>query len=168
MLRINKQTDYGIVLLAHAATRGAGSDGAPLTARFLAESSGIPAAMVSKTLKLLCREGFLESQRGVNGGYELARPADEICIADIIRATEGPLSVTECGTGDDCNCNIELQCNVRLNWQRLNSAIHSALAGITLSDMLEDPAPCSTAVEKAFSVWPPESDTDSSGNEVTP
>lgn len=167
MLRINKQTDYGIVLLAHAATHGSNSGGSPLTARFFAEASGIPAAMVSKTLKLLCREGFLESQRGVNGGYELARAADDICIADVIHATEGPLSVTECSTGEDCNCNIELKCNVRLNWQRLNSAIHAALAGITLADMLEDIVPCSAVVEEAFSVWPPDSSTVSSSGEVS-
>lgn len=167
MLRINKQTDYGIVLLAHVASRRDSSDGSPLTARFLAETSGIPFTMVSKTLKLLCREGFLASQRGVNGGYELARSAADICVADVIHATEGPLSVTECGTGDDCNCNIELQCNVRLNWQQLNNAIHAALSGITLADMLEDPAPCAPMVEEAFSVWPSSSNPEATGDDST-
>jgi Rrf2 family protein len=52
--------------------------------------------MVAKTLKILAREGLLASHRGVKGGYSLARPAEEISMAEIVAALEGPIALTEC------------------------------------------------------------------------
>ena len=62
----------------------------------LAEEVRLPLPTVSKILKLLTREGLLESHRGIKGGYSLARPAEEISMAEIIACLEGPIAITEC------------------------------------------------------------------------
>jgi Rrf2 family protein len=90
MLRMTKQTDYGIVLMTHLAQAASGQFSAPE----LAEALRIPPPMVSKILKLLARDGLLVSHRGVRGGYALARPAAEISVAQVIGALEGSLAMT--------------------------------------------------------------------------
>jgi FeS assembly SUF system regulator len=130
MIRITKQTDYGIVLLTHLAVHPERQFNAP----DLAAEAQLPLPMVSKILKLLVREGLLASHRGVKGGYSLARPPREISMAEIVAALEGPIAITEC-IDEMGNCFHEPICQVRSNWQRINAAVRDALAGITLAEM---------------------------------
>lgn len=131
MIRITKTTDYGIVLLTHMADDPARRSNAP----DLAEETQLPLPMVSKILKLLAREGLLDSQRGVNGGYSLARAPREITVSEIIAALEGPIAITECIDDTPGECSQEPVCPLRSNWQLINTAIRSALDGLRLSDM---------------------------------
>jgi FeS assembly SUF system regulator len=130
MIRITKLTDYGIVLLTHLA----GQPERQFNAPDLAAEAQLPLPMVSKVLKLLVREGLLISHRGVKGGYSLGRPPREISMAEIIAALEGPIAITEC-IDEAGDCFHEPICQVRSNWQRINAAVRSALAGITLAEM---------------------------------
>ncbi len=130
MIRITKQTDYGIVLLTHLAAFPERQFNAPE----LAAEAHLPLPMVSKILKLLAREGLLTSHRGVKGGYGLARQAEEISMAEIIAALEGPIAITEC-ISVESDCSHEALCPVRSNWQRINDAVRAALMGISLSEM---------------------------------
>jgi len=130
MIRITKQTDYGIVLLTHLAAQPERQYNAPE----LAAEAHLPLPMVSKILKLLARENLLLSHRGVKGGYSLARQPEAISMAEIISALEGPIAITECISVEG-DCSHEPLCPVRSNWRRINQAVRSALAGITLAEM---------------------------------
>jgi FeS assembly SUF system regulator len=136
MIRITKQTDYGIVLLTHLAAQPDRHVNAPE----LAAETQLPLPMVSKILKLLVREGLLLSHRGVKGGYSLTRDPREMTMAEIIAALEGPIAITECieVSGD---CSHERLCPVRSNWHRINAAVREALEGITLAEMTAPLAP---------------------------
>jgi len=129
MIRITRQTDYGIVLLTHMA----GDLERRFNAPELAEEVRLPLPTVSKILKLLTREGLLASHRGIKGGYSLARLPEEISMAAVIACLEGPIAITECV--DDSGCVFEKTCRVRGNWQRINAAIRTALEGISLAEM---------------------------------
>jgi FeS assembly SUF system regulator len=131
MLRVTKLADYGIVMLTYFAT----NDGCTFNARDIAQAARLPLPVVSKVLKLLTRSGLLSSQRGIKGGYGLARRPQEITVAEIIRALEGPIAVTECSDQVHGDCGLELQCPVRTNWHLINRAIHEALEKITLAEM---------------------------------
>lgn len=131
MLRITKQSDYGIVLM----TLFAGAEpGRVHSTRDLAAGAHLPLPTVSKILKALARAGLLQSHRGVKGGYRLARDPARISVEEIIRALEGPIALTECIDGQN-ECEIEGTCPVRTNWQRINGAVVDALAAIPLSEM---------------------------------
>jgi FeS assembly SUF system regulator len=130
MIRITKQTDYGIVLLTHLATHHEGQYNAP----DLASETRLPAPTVSKILKLLAKEGILVSHRGVKGGYSLARAPREISMAQIIAVLEGPIAITEC-EDEHGDCVHESSCHVRANWHRINVAVRDALSGISLAEM---------------------------------
>ncbi|MDQ5911052.1 MAG: hypothetical protein QG599_3149 [Pseudomonadota bacterium] len=132
MIRITREADYGILLMTGLAQ----TEGQPRSAAALAQQRRLPLPMVSKILKALTRAGLLNSQRGAQGGYHLARPAMDISAADIISALEGPLAITEC-SADDAHegCIRQEHCDVSGHWPRINQAIHTALQSISLVEM---------------------------------
>lgn len=135
MIRITRQTDYGILLLSQMAVRPAGT---PLTAKDAAKHSGIPLPMASKILKSLARRGLLVSHRGVKGGYSLAVSPDTISLGDVIEALEGPIGITECSHTPGA-CEQEPCCPVRTNWLRISVTVKEALDRIPLSAMASPP-----------------------------
>ncbi len=132
MLRISKLTDYGILLLVELARE---SGGAHQNARELAERTGLPQPAVSKMLKTLSGSELLTSQRGSKGGYALARAPQEVSVAEIIRALEGPIALMECVAGPG-HCEQESHCDLRDPWQRINQAVQDTLERVTLAELV--------------------------------
>lgn len=131
MIRITRQTDYGILLLAYLAGKPTSE---VKTARDVARSFNLPLPMVSKIMKLLAKGGILISHRGVKGGYSLARNPAEITVGDVIRVLEGPIGMTECASSPG-SCEQEPGCLVRGNWLRISTAVQQALEHIPLTEM---------------------------------
>ena len=140
MLRVSKLTDYATVVMTVLAVAPARVH----SAQELAEAARLELPTVSKLLKQLAHAGLVDSFRGVNGGYKLARAPERITIAAIVEAMEGPIGMTECSAHSGL-CGHEPHCGVRVNWQRINVAIAQALGSVTLSDMLK-PAPKRAAI----------------------
>ena len=132
MLRLTKQTDYGIVLMTRFATAESGS---VHNARDLSRGVNLPLPTVSKILKALARAGLLVSHRGVKGGYSLGQDARGISVGAIIEALEGPIAITDCLDVTTDECGIECTCPVRTNWQRINGTVRQALDSIPLTEM---------------------------------
>jgi len=132
MIRITKEADYAIMLLTHMAERALGEVHA---AREISSWSGIPLPMVSKILRSLARGQLVRSHRGVSGGYSLRRSADEISVAEVIRAVEGPISMVQCGVEPGA-CEHEPLCPTRLNWARISRQVETALEQVPISEML--------------------------------
>ncbi|MBW2712434.1 MAG: SUF system Fe-S cluster assembly regulator [Deltaproteobacteria bacterium] len=134
MIRITKNADYAIVLLAQIAKC---ADDALHSARELSEETHIPLPTVSKLLKALAHGELLNSHRGIKGGYHLAREAREISIAEIISAVEGPIEITEC-VSHEGHCEQEPYCGVSGNWQKINRVIYGALQNMPLTEMIRE------------------------------
>jgi FeS assembly SUF system regulator len=131
MIRISRLTDYGIVLLSHMAARPDHVH----TAAELAAETHLPLPTVSKLLRLLAREGLLQSQRGVNGGYGLARAPEDITVSRAVAALEGPIALTTCTSAVPSDCSHEPICPVRGHLHLINLAIRQALDSVTLADL---------------------------------
>ena len=131
MLRMTKQADYGIILMTHLAT----SHDRLFAAPELAAETRLPLPTVSKILKLLSREGLLESHRGVKGGYSLAKKPHAITVAEMITALDGPIAFTECIEDTPGVCSQESVCRLRANWQLINQAARQALESISLAEL---------------------------------
>lgn len=135
MLRLSKLTDYGTMVMTYLARE-------PTRVHNAAEISGavgLALPTVSKLLKMLAKGDLLVSHRGTKGGYTLSRTSDEITVAEIIDALEGPIAMTECSSAPGL-CEQEMDCSVRTNWMKINNAVRSALESVTLADMAEPPA----------------------------
>ena len=129
MLRISKMTDYAILAMVELAR-----DGGKLSAHSLAERVHVEIPTVSKVLKMLAQADLLISSRGANGGYQVARDASDINVAEIIAAIEGPIAMTECSVEHGL-CSVEDSCSMRSNWQRISMAVARALKEVSLSEM---------------------------------
>jgi FeS assembly SUF system regulator len=135
MLRVSRLTDYATVVMTCIAAHPADV----LSTAQIADEARLELPTVSKLLKSLGHAGLVESFRGVNGGYRLARPAGEITLAQIVEAMEGPIGMTECSVAEG-QCDRESLCGVRSNWQQVNSVVDHALRAVSLSDMLKPPS----------------------------
>ena len=133
MFRLNKLTDYGIVLMTHVARN---SQASLYSARELASATKMHSATVGKIVRELVDHGLLVSHRGAKGGYTLARPGETISVADIIDALEGPISFTECYSTPGC-CELEPSCTVRSNSQVIGHALRRTLEDIRLTDLIK-------------------------------
>ncbi|MDF2097417.1 SUF system Fe-S cluster assembly regulator [Aquibaculum arenosum] len=131
MFRLNRLTDYAVVVMARMANDGCKVRTAPQ----IAEDTGVPLPTVAKVLNALARDGLIVSQRGASGGYRLGAPPERITVAAIIQALEGPIALTACVDGQSGHCESESLCPMRGNWDRVNNAIRGALEGVTLEDM---------------------------------
>lgn len=130
MLKMSRLTDYGTNVLAYLA----GAEDAPHSANAVAENTRLSPATVSKVLKLLARAGLVTAQRGAQGGYTLARRAEDITASEVIDALEGPVALTECAQVAG-SCDLESTCLVGGAWQSINVAIRRALSDITLAEL---------------------------------
>ncbi|MBN1516034.1 SUF system Fe-S cluster assembly regulator [Candidatus Sumerlaeota bacterium] len=138
MFRMTKFTGYGVVLLMHMARQ---PDDETHSVTELANEAYLPLPMAQKVLKRLARKGLVESQRGVNGGYRLARPADRITALDIIDALEGAVALTQCAAELDLGskhdrCEREAYCAASHAWQEINLIVQNALRNVSLRDMV--------------------------------
>ena len=131
MLRISKLADYATLIMSRLA-----QDAAKLcSASLLAKSLGLSMPVVSKILKILCQAGLVSSVRGADGGYRLARPAQEITLAAVVSAIEGDFAVTEC-CSETGSCALTSSCTTRNNWKVINNVIYATLAKLTIKDMM--------------------------------
>jgi FeS assembly SUF system regulator len=130
MLRLSRLTDYAVVVLVRLAeTPGV------QTSPGIALHTGIPEPTVAKVLKILAARSLVTSQRGARGGYRLNRRLDDIPVADVIAAIDGPIALAACVEGSSTGCESQGLCPMRGRWDAVNDAIYQALSAITLADM---------------------------------
>lgn len=135
MLRINRETDYGVLILSAMAL-------APqqrVSSVQLAQTHGLPQPVVSKVMKQLVHAGLLCSFRGARGGYGLARSPHKISIAEVIEALEGPIAITECVEKGVTSCRHVHDCNAGAAWSRISAVVRRALERVTLAQMAASP-----------------------------
>lgn len=116
----------------------------PITAERLAEAQGIPQKFLQNILLELRRAGIVASHRGPDGGHALARPADRITVADVIRAVDGPLGSVAGHAPEE----MEYQgatLRLRDTWVAVRASVRGVLEGITIDDIAGDHLPPSIA-----------------------
>ncbi len=120
MLDLALHYDKGTVTLAHIAAR-----------------QGISLSYLEQLFARLRRQGLVESTRGPGGGYTLARPPEEISVAEIVVAINEQIDATRCG--GEQNCSGEERCLTHFLWEDLSDRIREFLSGISLADLVNRP-----------------------------
>lgn len=133
MLRLNKLTDYAVVILSHMAREKRHS-----STSLLAVETGVNEPTVAKVLKDLVRAGLVTSTRGAMGGYVMNGEAEAVTIRQVIEAIEGPIALADCVDGHAVGCAAQA-CGTRGNWDQVNAALIAALDQVTLVDMMRAP-----------------------------
>ena len=150
MLRLNRMTDYAIVVLGALAHRR----GEVLATAQLAALTGLTQPTVAKVAKHLQAGNLLTTKRGASGGYALQGRPEDISLVTIIEVVEGPIAVNGCVDGAQDPCSVANCCFMSNQWNKVNSAIRATLEGITLADLI-DPSQLFTAPSEATRASPP-------------
>ena len=112
-------------------------EGEAVSIKSVSKRQGISEKYLEQLISKLKKAGILKSVRGANGGYMLSRPAGEISVGDVIRATEGNLKACECSDCDPSDsCGIGDLCVTKTVWDRINTAIEDAVDTIYLSELV--------------------------------
>jgi Rrf2 family protein len=129
-MRTTAKADYAVRAAIELASAGEG----PVKAEQIAEAQGIPLNFLENILAELRRAGIVQSRRGAAGGYALAQPPDQVSVADIIRAVEGPLANVRGISPDELEYPGSAG-QLRDVWVALRSSVRSVLEQVTLADI---------------------------------
>ena len=103
----------------------------------IAERQEISKKYLEQIIPTLSRAGFLQTNRGFQGGYKLAKSADKYTVGDILRETEGGLAPVACLENETIQCPRAAECLTLPLWQGLQDTINNYLDSITLQDLID-------------------------------
>ena len=135
-MKLSTKGKYGLYAMVFLAEH-AGEGPQPLKRM---SALGVQQDYLEQLLGTLRRADLVKTVRGAQGGYELSRPACEISVGDVIRATEGPVSMAAC-TGDERQCMAGQPCPTRQMWEYLSGQINQLMDSISLQTMLDHHTP---------------------------
>lgn len=130
VVRVSAKADYAV----RAALELAGAGDGWLTAEVIAGRQAIPMSFLQKILHELRVAGVVASQRGPEGGHRLARPADAVTVADILRAVEGPLAAVR-GEAPESLHYLGIAEPLQEVWIALRTNMREVLEGVTIADL---------------------------------
>jgi Rrf2 family protein len=134
-MKVSTRGEYGLramVSLARMYGRG------PMPLSVIAQDSAVPLAYLEQLMLPLRRAGLVVSTRGAHGGYELARPPEQVKVGEIYRVMEGPIAPMDCvreGANEDI-CPMIDGCATRLVRLKLRDSIVEVLDSTTLADLI--------------------------------
>jgi len=131
MLRLSREADYSLLAMVYIASQ---PEGQLAYRRDIAAHYNIPREFLAKVLQKLSRHGLVKSFRGMQGGYQLAREADGITLADVIEAVDGPLALVDCQC-EPYACGQEPACTVKTVMSEVQHEVLRVLSGVTLHEM---------------------------------
>jgi Rrf2 family protein len=137
-MHVSAKADYAVRAAAELAAAGRG----PVKGDRIAEAQHIPLKFLENILSDLRHAGYVQSQRGAEGGYWLAEPADQVTLADIIRAVDGPLANVRGARPES----VEYQgsaSHLLDVWIAVRVSLRSVLEQVTLADLVAGTLPAS-------------------------
>ena len=129
-MRVSAKADYAVRAACELAAAGEG----PVKGSKIAEAQDIPLNFLENILADLRHDGLVRSQRGAEGGYWLAKPAEDITVADVIRAVEGPLASVRGNPPEELHYGGHAEALQRV-WIALRKNLRGVLEVVTLADI---------------------------------
>lgn len=132
-MKLTTRARYAVMAMVDIAAHDADS---PVSLADIAEREEISQTYLEQIFCCLRRRGLVRSVRGPGGGYRLARPASEICVAEVLGAMDEPLRATRCQEEWDHGCRKDrAECRTHVLWAELGECIHLFLSTVTLDDV---------------------------------
>ena len=135
-MRVTARSDYAV----RAAVELAAGGGAPRKVAELAAAQDIPPRFLENIRLALRRAGLVQSRRGTEGGFRLSRPPEEITIANILRAVEGPIANVQ-GVSPDQVAYTGSATALRDVWVAVRASLRLVLETVTLADVVNGSLP---------------------------
>ncbi|HKU58926.1 MAG TPA: Rrf2 family transcriptional regulator [Gaiellaceae bacterium] len=139
-MRVSAKSDYAIRAAVELAAAGDG----PVKGDSIAQRQQIPSNFLENILADLRNSGIVASRRGAEGGYWLAKPADEVSLADVIRAVDGPLANVR-GVRSEQLEYVGSAARLLDVWVAVRASLRGVLEQVTLADVASGRLPASVA-----------------------
>lgn len=111
----------------------------PVPLKSVADEQNLSENYLEQLVSVLKKNGLLESVRGAQGGYMLAKPPKDITVGNILRTLEGDMAPSDCVIDDEIyKCEREEYCVTKLVWTRIRDSINDVIDSITLQDMVDE------------------------------
>lgn len=133
-MQITRQSEYAVRTLVELAKH---SPEEVLPTQYIASRQEIPADFLKKTVKLLILARLISTQRGINGGLKLARPAEAITLLDIITAVDGPIALNIC-LAEGNHCKNQNTCRISAALARAQKAMVKELEETSLASLVKE------------------------------
>lgn len=134
-MKLSTKGKYGLEALVDLAVHA--SEG-PVCLKSISYRQNLPENYLEQIFLTLRRNKLVESIRGAQGGYLLARPAEEITVLDVLTALEGPLSPVSCIVeGRHEECGRYVGCASRTLWEKVRESLDSTASSITLGELVD-------------------------------
>jgi Rrf2 family protein len=133
-MQITRATDYAVRVTIHLATSPAS---ARVPGPVLARAVDAPESFVSKVLQQLVQAGLVTSQRGMGGGFQLARPAADVSLLEVVEAIEGPTQLNLC-LPQGPNCSRKDWCGAHPVWAEAQAALVKVLGKASIAQLARD------------------------------
>jgi Rrf2 family protein len=154
MALLSRKVDYALLILSYLHHRPEGG-----CARVIADRFGLKKAFTANVLKLLCQRKLVRSQRGIHGGYVLARPAAEIQLAELLDLLGEPFHLADCNRGaagacptGEVFCALEPCCPVRGAIAEVDRRIRDVLRTVSLAEVFRGPSAVSGGIQYGLEV----------------
>ncbi|MGH3089857.1 MAG: RrF2 family transcriptional regulator [Rubrobacteraceae bacterium] len=138
-MQVSAKVDYALRAMAELAVEDGESSGT-MRGAAISEAQGIPKKFLENILHDLRRAGLVRARRGAGGGYQLSRPPEEITLADVIRAVEGPLANVRGDWPEDVSY-VGAAESLKEVWIAVRASLRSVLETVTLSDLVRGELP---------------------------
>jgi len=128
----SQTVEYALRAVVYLAAR----PDSPRTAQQIAEATRVPAGYLSKVMQALSRKGLVHSQRGLHGGFTLARPAEELTVLDVVQAVDQIRRIRSCPLGIKGHINL---CPLHRRLDQAIRMVEDALRESTIAELLAEP-----------------------------
>ena len=137
-MRVSAKADYAVRAAAELAA--AGEDDRPVKGERLADAQDIPLQFLEHILLEMKHAGIVRARRGAKGGYWLAKPADEVTIADVVRAVEGPIAHVQSAPPESIEYRGSAK-HLQEVWIAVRANLRAVLEHVTLADLVSGQLP---------------------------
>ncbi len=133
-MQITRETDYAIRCVNYLS----GKKGGVTMVEEISKATDVPNSFLAKILQKLGKASLVKSRRGVKGGFELARPPQEISLLQVIEAIQGPVAMNICAL-DETMCGRSSTCAIHPVWVELRKEVEKFLERKNFAEFRIDP-----------------------------
>jgi Rrf2 family protein len=137
-VRVSAKADYAV----RAAVELAAAEEGPIKGERLADAQDIPLQFLEHILLELKHQGIVRARRGAKGGYWLAKPADQVTVAEVVRAVEGPIAHVQSTPPEDIQYRGNSE-QLQKVWIAVRANLRAVLEEVTLADLVSGDLPAS-------------------------
>ena len=134
-MKISTKGRYAVRVMLDLAVHNTGE---LINVKSIADRQDISEKYLEQIISILNKAGFLKSVRGAQGGYKLARPAEEYTVGMILRLIEGSLAPVACMDDEPNACPRREKCATLSVWEKVDKAVREVVDNVTLKDLVEE------------------------------